>query len=131
MVRSYDDMISNLEKKTVQVVDARPNEDFTGIADSKVPDGKLGHIPFAKNIPQQDMINKSTGLLKSNEEVLDIFGKNNVDLKQPVVLHCLSSVTACTVLLAAHECGYKDIPLYTGSWFEWSQRATEENCIKD
>ena len=123
-IRKYDDIVSNLETKSSQLIDARPNEDFKGQAATKVPEGKLGHIPNAINIPHMEMVNKTTGLFKTHDEILETFNQRGVDMSKPITLHCLTSITACTVLLGAHLVGFDNIPLYTGSWFEWSQTCT-------
>lgn len=55
-----------------------------------------------------------------------MFQKSGINLKEPVILYCNTSVTASIVALAAFLIGHEKIPVYKGSWTEYSQRKEEE-----
>jgi len=98
-----------------QVIDVRDLSSF-----------QADHIPNAKNIPFPSLLDEKTGKMKTNSEILEIFKANDVDLNQPLVSSCQTGVTACTFSLAAHVAAEKDVPVYYGSWLEYSQRKHEE-----
>lgn len=55
-----------------------------------------------------------------------MFQKAGINLNGPVVLYCNTSVTASIVAFAAFVIGHEKIPVYRGSWMEYSQRKEEE-----
>lgn len=55
-----------------------------------------------------------------------MFQKAQINLKEPVILYCNTSVTASIVAFAAFLIGHEKIPVYKGSWIEYSQRKEEE-----
>lgn len=56
-----------------------------------------------------------------------MFKKAEIDLTKPTILYCNSSITASSVAFAAFLIGYENIPIYKGSWTEYSLRKQEEN----
>lgn len=103
LVIDYEGMKSISDNRSATILDARPPERFG-------PD----HIPNSENLPALSLIAPDRCLNPSG-----FIPKND----SPVVATCGSGVTACAVALALFHEGKKDVPVYDGSWTEWSTRA--------
>ena len=112
-----DFMLANLDEPTHQVLDARPADRFAGggVDPHGVPSG---HIPGAKNLPQDRLFN-ADNTFKRGAALQAEFDAAGVDLDKPLVASCGSGVTACTLLFGAHLLGKGGGRLYDGSWSEW------------
>lgn len=116
LMRTYEDMVANVLSQREQVIDARSPNVIAG-----TPNG--GMIPGANFVPYSELFN-TDGTMKSASALRALFENGGVDLSRPMVVYCTSGMTATAVAGAAHILG-KDIPVYYGSWIEWSQRAPE------
>ena len=110
-------MLANLDAATHQVLDARPADRFAGggVDPHGVPSG---HIPGAKNLPQDRLFN-ADNTFKRGAALQAEFDSAGVDLDKPLVASCGSGVTACTLLFGAYLLGKGGGRLYDGSWSEW------------
>ena len=101
-----------------EIIDARAPNRFRG--DSPEPRAGLrsGHIPGARNVFYQDLLN-ADGTLKSPAETRAVFEQAGVDLSKPAITSCGSGVTAAVLSLALERLGKTDHSLYDGSWAEW------------
>ncbi|MBU3670428.1 MAG: sulfurtransferase [Polynucleobacter sp.] len=111
-----DEVVSNLEKQSHTVLDARANDRFHGQNETLDPIG--GHIPGATNRFFKD--NLSATSFKPAEQLFKEFVNLLGSTKPSAVIHqCGSGVTACHNLLAMELAGLKGSRLYAGSWSEW------------
>lgn len=111
-----DEVVSNLEKQSHTVLDARANDRFHGQNETLDPIG--GHIPGATNRFFKD--NLSATSFKPAEQLFKEFVDLLGSTKPSTVIHqCGSGVTACHNLLAMELAGLKGSRLYAGSWSEW------------
>ena len=85
---------------------------------SRAPACARGHLPGARNVPSQSLIN-ADGTLKSTPELAKIFADAGIDPKHPVVTSCGSGVTASILSLALAVLGQTNAAVYDGSWAEW------------
>jgi thiosulfate/3-mercaptopyruvate sulfurtransferase len=118
LVRDIDDMKEVLAKKSAQIVDARPLGRFTGSEPEPRPGLRCGHLPGARNVPSQSLINDD-GTLKGAPELSKIFAAAGIDPSRPVVTTCGSGVTASILSLALAVLGQTNAAVYDGSWAEW------------
>ena len=108
-------------KSQETVVDARAASRFRGEAPEPRPGLPSGHMPGARNLPFDRLID-TDGRLVAPERIRAAFREAGVDLSRPVVTTCGSGVTAATLLFALATLGKRDVSLYDGSWAEWASR---------
>jgi len=119
MVRSKDEIRSNIDAKAYQVVDARSAGRFAGTDREPKKGLRSGHIPGSLNVPFASLFNPDTKTFKSADEIKSVFDSAGVDLSKPTATTCGSGVTACTVAIGAYLLGKDDVAIYDGSWVDW------------
>jgi thiosulfate/3-mercaptopyruvate sulfurtransferase len=110
-----------VERRDVQLVDARAAGRFTGEAPEPRAGLRSGHMPGACNVPWGGLVN-ADGTLKSTAELRAAFEGGGVDLDAPIVTTCGSGVSAALLALALARLGREDVAVYDGSWTEWASR---------
>ena len=103
-----------------QIVDARSSERFSGAAKEPREGLRSGHMPGARNLPFQTLLNDDK-TMKSAAEITAAFEAAGVDLSKPVITTCGSGVTAAILALGLARIGHDSWSLYDGSWAEWGQ----------
>jgi thiosulfate/3-mercaptopyruvate sulfurtransferase len=117
-VKSYQDILKNIENPSFTIVDARSSGRFEGTAPDPRKHLQSGHIPNSINIPFQELL--EDGKFKSKTELKVIFAER-YKTDQQLVFSCGSGLTACIVMLAT-EIAYQKSPyLYDGSWTEFAE----------
>lgn len=101
-----------------EIVDARAAARFRGEAAEPRPGLRSGHIPGARNVPYQSLLNPD-GTMLPPEALRAAFEAAGVDLKKPVISSCGSGITACVLDLALERIGHRAHAVYDGSWAEW------------
>ena len=123
MVTDWRGVLQNIGSKAAELVDARTAERFTGAMPSGYPGVPGGHIPGAKNLPWNRLIEQARGFRFAEPEIARrVFAEAGVDLKKPIIATCGSGVTAAIIGLTLERLGKRDWVLYDGSWHEWAQR---------
>jgi thiosulfate/3-mercaptopyruvate sulfurtransferase len=121
-VRSYKQVLDNINARKEVVIDARPGPRWRGEAPEPRPGLALGHIPSSYNIPWDSVQNG--GVLKPVSELQELFKANGLDFKggkkPQAVFSCGSGTTACILALAAKAVDRDaKVAIYDGSWSEW------------
>jgi thiosulfate/3-mercaptopyruvate sulfurtransferase len=102
------------------VVDARSAERFRGEAPEPRPGLSSGHMPGARNLPFDRLVEE--GRLVAPGRIHALFEEAGVDLDRPVTTSCGSGVTAALLLFALANIGKSDVAVYDGSWTQWASR---------
>ncbi len=119
LVVTRNDLMENLQSKTITVVDARPEERFHGIAPEPRPGMRAGHIPSAYNLPYADVLDGRSHFFKVGEALEKTFETHGLSKEKRLAISCGSGVTACTVALALFKARGQEAAIYDGSWAEW------------
>ncbi len=121
LVRSQDQVLSNIESNREQIVDARPPGRFNGTDAEPRAGLPSGHMPGSKNVPIGKVVDMDAhGVLRPASQIRAAFEDAGVDLDQPVITTCGSGVTAAVLAFALHLIGADDVAVYDGSWTEWA-----------
>lgn len=129
LVVSNEEMLKMAQTKSVQIIDARTPDEFSG-KDVRAIRG--GHIPNAINIPYEDnWQDPATAVKLSKKLVADNAGmslKSEADLKklysgldpnQDTVVYCQSGVRAAETATVLKSLGFKKVKVYDSSWLGW------------
>lgn len=100
------------------IIDARSPSRFAGDEPEPRPGLRAGHIPGARNLPWDQVLN-ADATMKSPEALRAAFAAAGVDLEKPAITTCGSGITAAILSLALDRIGHRNHALYDGSWAEW------------
>lgn len=99
------------------IIDARAAARFFGQAPEPRPGLRSGHIPSSLNLPFLQLM-RDHGY-DSVDNLTKAFNDLGIKCDQQLVFSCGSGITACILLVAAAQVGYKNLAVYDGSWTEW------------
>jgi thiosulfate/3-mercaptopyruvate sulfurtransferase len=121
MIRYVDQMLANIDSKKEQVVDARAQARFDGVAPEPREGMRSGHIPGSVCVPFIEVIDDNKTMLPATD-IKHAFDSAGLDLKKPIVATCGSGVSASMLVFALHLIGQRQNAVYDGSWSEWGSR---------
>lgn len=123
VIVSADWVADRLGRADVALVDARPDDEYTG-ADGGMMGGGVrpGHIPGAHQLYWEEMVrDRAVWRLRDRAELAAMFAAAGVDEGDTAVAYCMvglrASMTYFVLRLLGHEAR-----LYDGSWHEWGAR---------
>jgi thiosulfate/3-mercaptopyruvate sulfurtransferase len=129
LVVSNEEMLKLIQSKSVQIIDARTPDEYSG-KDIRAIRG--GHIPNAINIPyEENWQDPATAVKLGKKQVADNAGmtlKNQSDLKnlyanldpnKETVVYCQSGVRASETATVLKTLGFKKVKVYDSSWLGW------------
>lgn len=114
----FEFVLAALGDDNTQILDARSAGRFYARDPEPRPGVRGGHMPGAKNLPCQQVLD---GIhLKPAQELRELLDQQ-LDAERTLITSCGSGITACILTLAAAEAGYGKLAVYDGSWAEWGQ----------
>jgi thiosulfate/3-mercaptopyruvate sulfurtransferase len=119
LVRSKQQLLANLTKPREQVLDARAKGRFEGTAPELWPGRRSGHIPGARSLPYDQLLDRASNTMLPAERLAALYDAAGIDRKRPIVTSCGSGVSACVLTLGLYLIGRPDVAVYDGSWSEW------------
>ena len=118
-----DWMMENMDNASVNFIDARPDDEYTGEGVEESEMMKRGHIPGANQIFYSDLIRDMDG----DRRFLDLdglvarFDQANAEDGQTLVSYCMVGMRASVTYMVSRHLGY-DAKFYDGSWHDWSMK---------
>ncbi|CAE6931778.1 sulfurtransferase [Vibrio sp. B1FLJ16] len=103
--------------QSANILDARSIARFLGEVPEPRAGLRSGHIPNSICLPFQELM--ADGHIKPISELEQVFRELTIHEDKPLIFSCGSGVTACILLLAAHQLGQRNVSVYDGSWTEW------------
>jgi rhodanese-related sulfurtransferase len=102
------------------VVDVRPRPFYLG-EEKKDFVARVGHIPKAYSRPAARILDETTLLFKSEDEVKAALAVGDGDPAARVVVYCNSGNEGSLGYFGHRLAGYENVALYDGSMAEWSR----------
>lgn len=124
---SADDVLKAVSGKAdhpTAIVDARGAARFEGSQAEPRPGLRSGHMPGARNIPFDQVLNN--GKYRDPEDIRGIWAAVGLPDQGRIIASCGSGVTASVLALAAETAGLPTVTVYDGSWSEWGQDSRPE-----
>ncbi len=115
-VLDIDDMIHLSDSGACPILDARPQNRYTGEVQEPRAGMRSGHIPNSASLPCSGLVD-ADGCFKNRSELSALFA--DTDLSGRIALTCGSGITACALALALYHLGHQNSGVYDGSWSEW------------
>ena len=106
----------------VLLVDARPAEQYSGLAGAQA---RRGHIPGALSHPWKDDLELRELVLvwKGEADLRAGYEAQGVTQDRSIILYCNSSTEASHLYFALrYLLGYPRVRIYAGAWSEWAER---------
>ena len=118
LVRDVTHVSQAVKLESPQILDARSAARFRGEAEEPRLGLRKGHMPGARNLPFNTLLNADK-TLKDPDALKAAFESAGIDLKKPVITTCGSGITAAVLALGLARIGQENWSLYDGSWAEW------------
>jgi len=117
LVTSVDELLPQIGRTGLKLIDARPAERFRG--DIEPIDPVAGHIPGAINRFYKENLNADLTFKPREQLRAEFVQIIDTDKSAEVVHQCGSGVTACANVFAMEYARLPGSRLYAGSWSEW------------
>jgi thiosulfate/3-mercaptopyruvate sulfurtransferase len=118
LVKSQAEVLAALESGEWQLLDARSRGRFEATEPEPRPGLRGGHLPGARSLPFQELVD-AEGRLLPPAELRKRFDAAGIDPARPTITSCGSGVTACALALGLELLGAPRYAVYDGSWSEW------------
>ncbi|MFW8633371.1 sulfurtransferase [Vibrio natriegens] len=110
-------VLEHSNNQSANIIDARSKARFLGEVPEPRAGLRSGRIPTSICLPFQELM--TDGHIKPVSELEQVFSDLTIQDDQRLIFSCGSGVTACILLLAAHQLGLRTVSVYDGSWTEW------------
>ncbi len=115
-------VLERLDDPSVVLLDARPDDEYTGADDGMGGITTPGHIPGAAQLYWEELMDpeNNTRFLPP-EQVARVLEQHGAGAGRTHVAYCMIGMRASVAYMAARMHGL-DIHLYDGSWRDWGMR---------
>jgi thiosulfate/3-mercaptopyruvate sulfurtransferase len=121
LVKGIGDVKRIIASGSALILDARAKGRFDGSAPEPRPGLPSGHMPGAKSVPFNELLNADF-TMKDAAALRTRFAAAGADGSKPIVTSCGTGVTACILALGLKQAELGDAAIYDGSWTEWAGR---------
>ena len=121
LVKGIGDVKRIIASGSALILDARAKGRFDGTAPEPRPGLPSGHMPGAKSVPFNELLNADF-TMEDAATLRARFAAAGAGGGKPIVTSCGTGVTACILALGLKEAGLGDAAIYDGSWTEWAGR---------
>jgi thiosulfate/3-mercaptopyruvate sulfurtransferase len=136
---SADWILVRLGHDYLSLVDARPDDEFSGANGGMGGRFNPGHIPGARQLYWEELVeSRERPVFLPVEELADLFVGAGAEPGETVVTYCQVGLRASVTYMIARMLGY-ETRLFDGSWSDWGSRdypyyprraASSENPIR-
>ena len=119
-VVSADWIRQRLSSPRMDLLDARPDNEFTGADGGMGGRHVAGHLPDAQQLVWNSLLD-SSGLFLPDAELKKKYEAIGADGKTPLVSYCMVGMRASVTYFVARHLGY-DARMYDGSIVDWTRR---------
>jgi thiosulfate/3-mercaptopyruvate sulfurtransferase len=119
-VAMADWIASRLNTRQMALVDARPDDEFTGADGGMGGAHPAGHLPGARQLVWTDLVSPS-GQFLADAELRSRMQRAGAGTGVPVVTYCMVGMRASVVYFVARHLGL-DVKMYDGSVVDWGRR---------
>uniref|UniRef100_A0A0R3S6Q4 Sulfurtransferase n=1 Tax=Elaeophora elaphi TaxID=1147741 RepID=A0A0R3S6Q4_9BILA len=120
VICTFDDVLTNTELRTHDLVDGQDREQYEGISTEAI----YGHIRSAINIPPEDIYDWHKQKWHDELDFKAQLRSRKLNENRSVIVYSSSATHASLTWFALRKCGYNS-SIYFGSWPEWLILAPE------
>ncbi len=115
-------ILARLGHDNLALVDARPDDEYTGADGGLNGEVNPGHIPGARQLYWEELIeSREQPRFRSFEELAALYARAGVGPGDTVVTYCMVGLRASVVYMIARMLGH-EVRFYDGSWRDWGGR---------
>ena len=120
---SADWIHARLDDASLVLLDARPDDEYTGDDGGLGDGGRPGHIPGAVQLYWEELMDPANNArFRPVGEVARIMERHGAGAGMTHVVYCMIGMRASVDYMAARMLGL-DVYFYDGSWRDWGDRA--------
>ncbi|MDH3222611.1 MAG: sulfurtransferase [Gemmatimonadota bacterium] len=115
-------ILERLEDPSLALLDARPDDEYTGEDGGMGGMARPGHIPGAAQLYWEELMTEENSFrFRNAEEIEDILRRHGAGPDKTNVSYCMIGLRASVDYMAARMMGW-DVRFYDGSWHDWGTR---------
>lgn len=119
---SADWIHQRLDDPDMVLLDARPDDEYTGADGGLGNGGRPGHIPGAAQLYWEELMHPANNTrFRTRDEIARILERHGAGEGKTHVAYCMIGMRASVAYIAARMHGL-DVHLYDGSWRDWGDR---------
>ncbi len=119
---SADWIHARLGEESLVLLDARPDDEYTGEDGGLGDGGRPGHIPGAAQLYWEELMDPANNTrFRPPDEIAAILERHGAGAGKTHVVYCMIGMRASVDYMAARMTGL-DVYFYDGSWRDWGDR---------